>query len=76
VIFYIIFKKKGDCREFYFIGVPKKKCIEHNTYSCECETKKIDKYTEEEIRSIDEFITSYKKIFSVKHLLKNYLSKS
>ncbi|OUM63169.1 hypothetical protein PIROE2DRAFT_10326 [Piromyces sp. E2] len=60
----------GNRREFYFLGVPKKKCIEHKSYSCECETKQIDKYTVEEIQSIEEFVDTYNKIFNIKHIFK------
>ncbi|ORX45799.1 hypothetical protein BCR36DRAFT_414396 [Piromyces finnis] len=63
---------EGNNRTFYFISVPKVKCNDHNSYSCECETKKIVKYTDEEIQSINEFILNYKKLFNMKYIFKNY----
>jgi len=62
-ILYIILKKKGNTRTFYFLSVPKQKCTTHNSYNCECETNKKFKHTKEEIQSINEYIKFYNSIF-------------
>ncbi|OUM63168.1 hypothetical protein PIROE2DRAFT_10325 [Piromyces sp. E2] len=63
-IFYVILKKKGNDRTFYFLSVPRQKCDTHKSYTCECNMGKIFKYTDDEIQSINEYANFYDRLYN------------
>jgi len=68
----ILFMEKGNDRLNYFISIPKKKCIIHNSYTCNCaDNKKIVFYNDDEIQSINEYIKFYNDNFSANSIILN-----
>jgi len=77
-IIYLIYTKKGNYRYNYFINIPKAKCVIHNSYVCPCAGKKVELYDEDELESINQYVTFYKQYFNLetfKRVFKNIFKK-
>ncbi|ORX80652.1 hypothetical protein BCR32DRAFT_268738 [Anaeromyces robustus] len=69
IIIHIILKNHGNDIWVYLLNLPKQKCIIHNSYSCECPTKKIEQYDENELKSFYEYVKFYNDYFNLRLFL-------
>ncbi|OUM58995.1 hypothetical protein PIROE2DRAFT_15610 [Piromyces sp. E2] len=66
----------GNNVTYYFVNVPKQHCMIHNSYYCNCTSKKVEHYRDYEIQSINEYLDFYNKNFSFKEIYFNTIKSS